>query len=880
MKTSIILFLSCLLVVAATTDVHAQSRKKKEQQRIEQEKKDKEKEKAKKDSIAKITPYDRLIKDPQKAVKGLMNLYSIKGKLYLEVPMKLMGKDLLLASTISEISDNYEGVVGSKPAPMQVQFTKVDSALLLRKIATDAIAPQNDRNIRQALEKNSIGAIIKVFPVQAYNNDRTAVVIDVTDYFLGDIKDLSPFGIFSLYGAYGLKSTQSFKRDRSFIGDIKAFDDNVLIKSHLSYENTLSDGKRTYVKDKPFTAVMTRAFVLLSEDPVRPRIADSRIGIFTTEKYRLSNEVNRAEPVFFANRWRLEPKDPPAYKRGELVEPVKPITFYVDSDFPESWKQPIKEAIEDWKITFEKIGFKNAIVALDYPKNDTAFDPDNIKYNCIRYAPSPVANAMGPSWVDPRTGEIINASVYVFHDIVKLLNNWIFIQTAPADKAVRNVALPETYKKEGIKYVVRHEIGHCLGFMHNMSASSSIPVDSLRSPSFTQKYGTTFSIMDYARFNYIAQPGDLERGVKLSPPSFGVYDYYLVQWNYSYFGNNVSAEEEKKQLAAMIASKAGDLKFRYGKQQFGAFDPSSQNEDLGDDAVAASVYGIKNLKYIMQHLNSWVGAQDKDYTYRQDIWNGIVNQYVRYINHVYANIGGFYLNEKYEGDPRPSYEAVSRKKQEKALQFLVNELTDLDWLEDRQVLENLTLTGSPAGILRSQLIDALITVPVKLHLASQKSMEAKPYTSKEAMKYIYDLVWNKTLKNKIPGKTERELQKAYVQAVIKNAKLIAPSTGGAQAAAITDLFHGIQLPGAATKTAIEGCGHPAHHATVNPLDPVAGFGYFYTISFSLMPQFESLYFGQLTETKKLLQTAIPQTADKETLMHYKLLLHQIDKALK
>lgn len=864
----------CLLLAAPAISLQAQS--KKEKARIQKEKE--ARDKAVKDSIAKITPYQRLLASPQKAAKGLMNLYYIKSKLYLEVPMKLMEKNLLLASTISEISDNYDGIVGSKPTPMQVQFSLQDSSLLLRKIEVNTIAPETDNNIRQALDRNSIPAIIRIFPVQAFNADRSTAVIDVTDYFIGDNKDLSPFNIFSIYGAYGLKSSQSFKRDRSFLTDIKSFDDNLLIKSSLSYETSLSDGKRTLAKERPFTAVVTRTFLLLPETSVRPRIADERIGIFTTGKKIISESANKMDEVHFANRFHLEPKDPQAFRNGQLTEPVKPIIFYVDSDFPASWKPAIKAAVNNWQIAFEKIGFKNAIMAKDYPLNDTTFDPDNLKYNCIRYSPTPVANAMGPTWIDPRSGEIINASVYVFHDVVKLLNNWIFVQTAAVDKDVRKVTLSDAYKLAGLQYVLRHEIGHCLGFMHNMGASATIPVDSLRSPSFTQEHGATYSIMDYARFNYVAQPGDKERGVKLTPPMFGIYDYYLVDFNYRYFGNSISAEEERRELDKLVSSKMADPRYRYGAQGMN-IDPRSQTEDLGDDAVKASQYGIKNLKFIMQQLNSWVGEQDKDFSYRQEIWNNILSQYVRYINHVYANIGGIYVNEKHVNDPVLLFQSVPRAKQQQAIDFLLHELKDLDWLEDKQVLENFTLVGTPATVLRVQIMEALLQTPLSVNLSAIRSTEKDPLSSKEVMQQLYKFAWGKTMQFKALTSNEKEIQKSYVKSMLKESKLV-PAKGGASA--ITDdaiaNVKGIHIPGL-READLQGCTHLEAQQPLPVKDFAGAFGGF-SVNFSLAPALESQYYMQLVQCRQLLSTAIGKTADKETTMHYRLLLHQIDKALK
>lgn len=871
MARKIFLLLIVILTISSTTEVNAQFWKWK-----------KNKTKADTTKIKKETDYEKLLKNPKKEVKGMINIYQVKDKLYLEIPFDLMGKDMLLGSTISQISDNNHGVVGSKPfKPMLVEFTRIDSSLQLRRIFKNKIAPLGDENIINALEKNSIGAIFEVFKIKAFSPDKSAAVIDVTDFFLKDIKELSPFA-----GApRGYTRTQSFKKDRSFIGDFKSFDDNLIIKSHLSYEYTLKREKRTYAKNKAFTAVMTRTLLLLPEQAVDPRIADPRIGIFVSGKHKLSNAKNRSEAVFYAHKFNLIPSDIIAFNNGELVEPIKPIIFYVDNDFPASWRESVKNAVNDWQQVFEAIGFKNAIKAMDYPTDDDDFDPDNLKYNCIRYSPAPIANAMGPSWVDPRSGEIINASVYVWHNIVKLLNNWMFIQTSPADENVRSINLPESYLKSGLRYVIRHEIGHCLGFMHNMGSSAVIPVDSLRSPTFTQKHGTTYSIMDYARFNYVAQPGDKERGVKLTPPTFGPYDYFLVKWNYSYFPECKNPEEESVLLTAMISEKANDPIYRYGKQQGYIFDPSSQSEDLGDDAIKASVYGIKNLKFIMNNLNDWVGAEDKDYSYRQSIWNGIISQYVRYINHIYANVGGIYVNEKYEGDPRPFFESVSRKKQEESLKFLLEEIKNLDWLEQKEVIENMTLTGTPATYLRLKLVDALLASAMKVNLSALKSEEANPYTSKECMDDIYASVWENTIKSKRLSNAEKDIQKAFVKSIIKGSGLVKDEAKGGSAIAM-DYLYGIQLPEFVAEKNRADFGNSGYEEYLNPVNtrmdanPVAGFSFGSTVSFYLRPGLEILHYKVLLNSRSLLQKKIKTCRDAETKIHYQLLLHQIQKTLK
>ncbi len=853
--------------ILISPSLFAQEKKDEKKDEKKEEKKDAGKAKADSAKNAPKQGYATLLKNPKKTAKGFVNIYQVKEKLYLEIPVALLEKDMLLASAISETSDNLNGVVGSKPqAPIQVRFKKVDSTLLLTKIVKDAVAPESDLNLINALNRNSAGAIMEKFPVKAFNPKDSAMVIDVTDFFLNDNKLLSPFGMFRLNVGGTLKSNESFKKDRSYLGEIKSFEDNATVKTHLSYEYTLQAGNVVYAKDKPFSTVMTYTFLRLPDQPVRPRKSDTRVGVFYTGKYKFSNEVNKTEIVYYANRFNLVPKDIAAYKRGEKVEPVKPIVFYVDSDFPTAWKETVKGAINDWQLAFETIGFKNAVIAMDYPKNDPEFDPDNLKYNCVRYSPTPVANAMGPSWVDPRSGEIINASVYVFHDIVKLLNNWMFVQIAPADPAVRSVSLPEQYKLDGIKYVIRHEIGHCLGFMHNFGSSSAVPVESLRSASFTKKYGTTYSIMDYARFNYVAQPGDKEKGVQLSPPTFGLYDYYATKWNYQWFDpKEVSAAKEEEVLAKMVADKAGDKRYRYGAQGKG-LDPSSQSEDLGDDAVKASEYGIKNLKYIMTNLNKWVGKEDKDFEYRTEIWDGVLSQLVRYINHVHANVGGIITNEKVVGDPLPLHEVVSREKQLAALNFVIKVHEDLDWLENPEVLKNLPLMGTPSTLLRTQIAEVLMQTPYIVNLSSLKSKEKNPFTPEQAIDMMFDLAWKPAKENKVPTAAQMALQKAFLKTGIAASKLIPASKAAFTAVADQGL------------NSTHDCTLHANEQSFSKTGEISFMGRT-SVSFNMVPSLESAYFVKLKELKDILEQAVKDSSDKKANAHYQLMLSQLNRVL-
>jgi hypothetical protein len=830
------------------------------------------------------TSYEEIIKGAQKVEKGLINIYLDEDeKLYFEVPFNLLRKDMLLASTISEISESQLGTVGAKPvSPMWVQFTRVDSVLLLRKMQKRAIAEDGNPNIAEAIDKNSIGPIIKKFDIKAYNEDTTTAFIDITNYFKTDVKELSPFGLGMMINRR-YSFDKKFKRKHSFVGRFKSFDDNLTIKSHLSYDYTIKNSQgRTVVSEDPLTVVMTRTLLLLPDEPIRPRIADPRVGIFTTGKRKYSASADKSEGVHFARRFDLEPKDKEAYQDGELTEPEEPIVFYVDSDFPSSWKPTIIKGIEDWNDTFEEIGFKNAIVARDYPENDPEFDPDNLKYNVVRYSPVPVQNAMGPSWIDPRSGEILNASVYVYHDLVRLINNWRFVQTAPADPAVRDPQLPESIKMAGIGYVIRHEIGHTLGFMHNFAGSSSITVESLRSPSFTQKYGTTHSIMDYARYNYVAQPGDKERGVKMSPPKFGIYDYYLVDWAYSYFPQEYSKKDVRKELRALVDAKIDDPRYRYGRHQGLVLDPRALAEDLGDDAIEASQYGIKNLQFIMDNLNEWVAGEDKDFTYRQAIWNGVIIQFVRYANHLYANVGGIYLNQKYAGDPIPNYKSAPREKQERALQFLLQEIKQLEWLEDEDVLKNLPLTGTPSKVLLQELAKVILRAPEKVHLSALKSHEKNPYTPEAVMEDIFESIWSKTKEDKSLNQTDKYLQKAFVESVLKKSKLLEQNGGNQQGIAFNEEYSHIDIPQFAKEQSIDLYGQRLFNRYITSAEYGADreisatFGRT-SISFNLPPSLEDLNYAYLMKIKKLLQDAIENAPDMKTEVHYELLLRKIEK---
>lgn len=819
------------------------------------------------------TPYDKLFLSDHSKAEGFITVHKVKEKIYFELPLSLLRREMLLGSTVTEISDNKNAIIGSKPTePIHFRFHKLNNKVCLSVIQTDNVSNDKDERLKAAIEMSNIDAILQAFDIAAYNNDSTAIVFEVTEFFVGDNKLMPPFDKFSVNTSGGRKRTTSFQSNRSFIDGFKAFKDNISVRSSLNYTYSLTGGKGGDIKDEPFTAKVTRSIVLLDSVPYRPRLMDSRIGIFPTIKKEYSATKQTMRPVYYANRWRLEPSDLEGYLAGKKVTPVKPIVFYIDSCFPESWKKSIFEAVNQWNQPFEKIGFIQAIQAKEFPKDDPEFDPDNLKYSCIRYAPVAIENAMGPSWVDPRSGEILNASVYLYHDVIKLLNNWLFIQTAQADERVRHKIIPRVVMDDALRYVVSHEVGHCLGFMHNMSASSVIPVDSLRSPSFTQKNGTTTSIMDYARFNYVAQPGDMERGVRMMPPYFGPYDNYLIRWNYTPVPGAKTPEEEYAVTSKWITDLSDNPVYRYGKQQSDILDPRSQTEDLGDNAVKATQYGVKNLKYILSNLNQWLEEEDVDYTHRSDLYDGILMQYITYMLHVYHNIGGIYLHEKLVGDKVEALQSEPKEKQKEAMNYFLEQLATLDWVDDSNILKTLPMVGKPSDALRNVMMKLLMEAPARVEFSALKAGK-EGYGVEECMNDIYTYIWSPTMKGRKLTESQMKLQNLFI-------KYLASTAGirwSKEAKSLADEENVWEQLSVFHRHAHEGHSGCCVSDLERMFNPVAGFDEPMAEYFVPKNQ-DSMCYGYFLRIRDLLNGQ-KQHADKDTRLHYQLLLHQMNNAL-
>ena len=834
------------------------------------------------DTVKKKTPYDKLFEKGDSLSRGLLNVHLMKGKVYFEVPDSLLGRIFVMGSTVKATSDNTNGVVGSKDDLIPFTFAMADSSILVREVNFDITSGEKD--ILDAIAKSNIGAIKRKFKVEATSPEGYSV-INVTDWFMDDDEQMRPLlGLSSNSSSY--TRNQSYKKDLSYIESVKSFEDNLSVTSCMSYAYSLTNptSGRQVAKDVPFTALVTRSILLLPERPYHPRTADARMNFFFTGRTRMGSGSEGSRPEYFANRWRLEPSDTAAFRRGEKVEPVKPIVYYIDSDFPEWWKPYIFKAVEAWNLPFENIGFKNAVKALPFPKDDPSFDPDNIRFSCIRYAPIGIKNAMGPSWVDPRSGEIINASVYVYHDVIKLISNWMFAQTAQANPNVRTADIPRELLGDALEYVIRHEVGHTLGLMHNMSASSVIPTEKLRDAAFTQKQGTTTSIMDYARFNYVAQPGDWEKGVKLTPPDFGQNDLWAIRWGYTPVFDAPDFEAETRITTQWITDSLKAAPFyRYGKQQvYGDggifFDPRNQTEDLGDDVIASTKYGVSNLKYILPRYLDWISdASDPDYSLRSELYTTILNQYLRYCLHVRNNIGGLYRDEVIAGDGNKPYVNVPRAKQLAAMDYLLELFNDTAWLDDPAVIGRLPIIGSPARNLEEVLLQFIFSVPFSAMRVD--GVDTKEYSSAEALDAIFDFAFKPSRAGRALSEKQRFVQKKWVDFMMNTGMFKTPAASMARG--VAGLSEASGMP--AHSHSMHSCGLAGGQDASMPgefvYDPVSGFEWVPRYVMAVGDISQGVIYGQLMKAYDVIKAA-KAGAKADDKAHYELLMGTIAYSLK
>ena len=860
------------------------------------------KNKAKAETTTKVeepkkskSKYEKLFGDAKKCTtaKGdFMTLHTVGNKIYAEMDNDLFGRDVLIATTISEISDPALGSVGYKPQdPLHCRFSKIDTVICLNKVT---IIPEHkaSEKMSEAVRRNNIDPVLLSFAYTCPSPDSTATVFEITPLFMNALDQLSPIK----NGTSSLITTKAtYDEKKSYLGEAKAFEDNVSVKSYLSFKTDMTALIVSLKKQQPTTVAATRTILLLPEEPAPARKADSRVGIFLSNRTTFDTQSAGSETYSIIHRWRVEPADEQLYAQGELVEPKKPIVFYLDDAFPTELRPAAKEGIERWNKAFEAIGFKNVVQVLDYPTDDPAFDPDNLKYSCVRWLPSTTENAMGPSWVDPRSGEIINASIIVYSDVAKLVHSWRFVQTSQVDESVRSLTLTPEVRDESWAYVLAHEMGHCLGFMHNMSASAAIPVEKLRDAEYTQQNGTTTSIMDYARFNYVAQPGD--KGVKLTPPDLGIYDYWLIEYAYKPVAGVSDVHEEAKVLEQWVEAKSGDKRFRYGRQQTRhRMDPSAIEEDLSDDPIAASTYGVNNLKYITSHLGEWIGNDVDSYgSYREELYNTIVKQYDRYMAAVLLNVGGVYLTSTHAKDADQRAIPVSADYQRKAMRWAMDQIDNCEWISNEDLEAMFRLRTERADVMAyNHTLDLLDTYKA-IAFAQHISPEGKAFTIQNWIDECSSWVWKSTKAAKATTPHERMKQRLYVDLLTKEGTKAqsfssASLTSLANEAYVPSLDHivtfGLDQSGTIAEhieelksiEQSEGRGSVAQKWAEEVSFGPTGYGWQSKVNTKVVDESPMHFYAELLKTKELLQKAVKRSAGDDK-AHYQLLLRTIEQKL-
>lgn len=628
-----------------------------------------------------IKPYSEVITAKAKSKEGLFSVHEIDGKYFYEIPDSLIGREMLMVTTIAKTADGI-GYGGERTNTLLVRWDKNGDNVLLKVVSYSNTAADS-LPIFTAVKSSNLEPILQKFDVKAKAKDDKGVVIEVTDLFSKDVQAIGlPRNRRTQYKVTRLDN------ERSYIERISTYPMNIEARYVMTYAATEppSNGSTGLI-----TVEMNSSMVLLPKEPMMQRLSDRRVGWFSRSVVDFGLDEQKATTRTFLDRWRLEVKeeDYEKYKRGELVEPKKPIVFYIDPATPEKWRPYLKQGVEDWNAAFEEAGFKNAIMAKDAPTpdEDPDWSPEDARYSVIRYFASDIQNAYGPHVSDPRSGEIIESDIGWYHNVMNLLRNWFFIQTAAVNPEARGVKFREEVMGRLIRFVSAHEVGHTLGLPHNFGSSHAYPVDSLRSATFTKEFSTAPSIMDYARFNYVAQPGDKDISLM---PNVGPYDKYSIMWGYKPILEARTPEDEQPILDQWILAKAGDPVYRFGRQG-NSYDPSTQSEDLGDDAMKASDYGIRNLKVILPNLMEWTAEADKpfkDYSDLEEMYGQVIGQYNRYMGHVRTNVGGVYEFYKSAGQGDAVYVHVDKSTQKRAVQFLNKELfATPTWLMDDQIIQ-------------------------------------------------------------------------------------------------------------------------------------------------------------------------------------------------
>lgn len=734
--------------------------------------------KKEKSAKTEIKGYENHLKDCVASDStGLMIMHRTKDKVLVEFPVRLLEKEMLLASSIINISDNGEGVVGQFTSPeVMFRFVRNGKKLEARMMTNQPLMREETgkEGVASSLLKSASGGVYKSFKIEAFAKDSSSVLVNLAPLFLEHSDYSNPFSSYAPNSMYGMV-TRKFRCDtsRSFLKDIHSYPDNISVTCVLGYDvDYTAFGTITMQRNVPVTVTAARMLVLLPETPMDIRYANQKVNTAFLVRKQYVDEMSPLKSTHLVKRWRLEPSDKAAFKRGEKVEPKKPIVFYIDMLMPDSWKPYIKEGVEEWNKSFEKIGYLNAVQAKEWPKG-TDFSSSNIRHSSICYAPDWMYMAQTSMHTDPRTGEILNASVYIHHNFLSLLYSGRCTQTMASDPTARTLTLSEKQMGELLKVGIAQQVGRCLGLTDNMGASYHYPVDSLRSAEFTRQHGLTASVMDNIMCNYIAQPEDVEKGAVLVQPGIGPYDYFPIRYLYA----PVVADKPEKELVTLnkwVEDAYTAHEYHYGPRQefYALYDPTALYWDLGDDPFKAADYQIQNLKISIANFMKWYAKEDYDISRRAELYASLIKLFTNRAMELSFWIGGLYLDEGKEGISFP----VSKEMQQKALNYLVKMSMDLDWLTNAEVKSSLELQDLIVDKTRKYIFQLLFDRIRYVALCSEKS--DGEYSVKNYMDDIHSIVWKGVLQNRVLTNTEMLYQNAFIDYLVKN---ISKNMGGGTA---------------------------------------------------------------------------------------------------
>ena len=850
MQKKLALIITCLLF-CINQGTFAQSKKKKGKDKNSVSAADTPKPDAKKAP----KPYNKVIDSTAVTQKGLIDVHKVEEKYLFEIPESLLGSEIMTTTRYSKTPAGG-GIFGGEEINRQVvKWEKgLNNNLLLRSVTYVIMTPDEDKPMAQAVKNSTSDPIIANYDILAIKKDSSGkkdvgYVIDVTGTFESDLQTFSLDPI-----KKQLLNIQGFQKDRSFIQKISSFPINTEIRTVKTFATTapqlslnptpkIGTNLPAALDAGVITLELNTSMILLPKNPMRKRTFDARVGYFANEYELFEEESQKSDTEVFAVRWRLEPKseeDAKRQKNGELIEPKKPIVYYIDPATPEKWKKFIKLGIDDWQVAFENAGWKNAIRGEYWPENDPTMSLEDARFSVLRYFAAEIQNAYGPNVNDPRTGEILESHIGWYHNIMSLLRNWYMIQTAAVDPAARAKKFDDNLMGELIRFVSSHEVGHTLGLRHNMGASSATPVEKLRDKDFQDKFGHTSSIMDYARFNYVAQPED---GVKTFFPRIGDYDKWAIKWGYSYFDEAKSEKEEKAILNEMTKEAYKNRRLWFGTET-SPYDPRYQTEDIGDNAMRASEYGIKNLKRILPNLMGWSAEKGESYAELEQLYNALTGQFRRYMGHVTKNVGGVYDTPKTYDMTGNQFEVVPKAIQKDAVAFLnVQLFSTPKWLMDQNILAKINPENGVESIkgMQDATLSNLLAGDRLVRLLEASSVNKNNYSVDELLTDLKNGIFSELKSSAAIDMYRRNIQKLYIDKVI-----------------------GLLKPGTTTVRSV-------------PVGVTYGFTT-KTVNLS-QTDLPSIARGQLIGLKNQIKTAASKTTDRMSKFHLLDLISRIDAAL-